>query len=333
MLRAAFRSACAVWPQDRQTKRAWLSRDSAAVYPQARHRCDVYAALTCSTRPGAFCSSRVTSTPQPLSRMARFRPAFGRTFVPGATPGASMVPLAERVMLRTRRSSTRIRSKRRARSVESLPTQSLRASARRACRRANLALTRRRRLLPRWARQSRRWVRRSCASRESVSNRHSSPVDSAAATATPRSAPTTSPVPGADRGVAVAAALSAGELLRFDPDSLDAQVRRTQRRLCRAQRGSHRRRRVKARLARLHARRADARKDWVEKLSTDLARRFDLIRVEDLRVRNMTRSAKGTVDAPGTNVRQKAGLNRAILAKGWGVLVTRLEQKAPGRVT
>src|SRR5450759_74991 len=190
MLRAAFRSACAVWPQDRQTKRAWLSRDSAAVYPQAWHRCDVYAALTCSTRPGAFCPSRVTSTPQPLARMARFRPAFCRTFV----PGASTVPLAERVMLRTRRSSTRIRSKRR----------------------------------------------------------------------------------------------------------------------------------------------ADARKDWVGKLSTDLARRFYLIRVEVLRVRNMTLSAKGTVeapgDAPGTNVRQKAGLNRAILDKGWGVLVTRLEQKAPGRV-
>src|SRR5450759_3838216 len=104
MLRAAFRSACAVWPQDRQTKRAWLSRDSAAVYPQAWHRCDVYAALTFSTRPGAFCSSRVTSTPQPLARMARFSPAFCRTFV----PGASTVPLAERVMLRTRRSSTRI---------------------------------------------------------------------------------------------------------------------------------------------------------------------------------------------------------------------------------
>ena len=132
--------------------------------------------------------------------------------------------------------------------------------------------------------------------------------------------------------MAVAAALSTGELRRFDTDSLDAQVRRTQRRLGRAQRGSHRRRRVKARLARLHARRADARKDWVEKLSTDLARRFDLIRVEDLRVRNMTRSAKGTVDAPGTNVRPKAGLNRAILDQGWGVLVTRLEQKAPGRV-
>src|SRR5450756_870296 len=135
-------------------------------------------------------------------------------------------------------------------------------------------------------------------------------------------APGTGEVVGADRGVAVAAALATGELRRFDPDSLDAQVRRTQRRLCRAQRGSHRRRRVKARLARLHARRADARKDWVGKLSTDLARRFDLIRVEDLRVRNMTRSAKGTVDAPGTNVRQKAGHHPVVLPADAGDLVT-----------
>jgi transposase len=70
----------------------------------------------------------------------------------------------------------------------------------------------------------------------------------------------------------------------------------------------------------------------VEKTSTSLARRFDLIRVEDLKIRNMTRSAKGTVDSPGRYVRQKAGLNRSILAACWGLLVARLEQKAPGRV-
>jgi len=46
----------------------------------------------------------------------------------------------------------------------------------------------------------------------------------------------------------------------------------------------------------------------------------------------MIRSAKGTLDAPGRNVRQKSGLNRSILAAGWGQLVTRLEHKAPGRV-
>ena len=83
---------------------------------------------------------------------------------------------------------------------------------------------------------------------------------------------------------------------------------------------------------RLIAREADARKDWTEKLSTDLARRFDVIRVEDLRVRHMTRSAKGTLAEPGRNVRAKAGLNREILASGWGILIRRLEQKAPGRV-
>jgi transposase len=85
-------------------------------------------------------------------------------------------------------------------------------------------------------------------------------------------------------------------------------------------------------IARLKARETDARKDWVEKVSTDLARRFDVIRVEDLKIRNMTRSAKGTVEAPGRNVRQKSGLNREIMRSAWGLLVSRLEDKAPGRV-
>jgi putative transposase len=89
---------------------------------------------------------------------------------------------------------------------------------------------------------------------------------------------------------------------------------------------------VKAAAARLKARQSDRRKDWVEKTSTDLARRFDVIRVEDLNVTAMTRSAKGTTDTPGRHVRAKAGLNRGILAAGWSLLVTRLEQKAPGRV-
>ena len=57
-----------------------------------------------------------------------------------------------------------------------------------------------------------------------------------------------------------------------------------------------------------------------------------MIRVEDLQIKNMTRSAKGTRENPGRNVRQKAGLNRGILRSGWGLLVRRLEDKAPGRV-
>jgi putative transposase len=110
------------------------------------------------------------------------------------------------------------------------------------------------------------------------------------------------------------------------------QLRRLQRRLARARPGSNRRARVKRALARLRAREADTRKDWAEKASTAIARRFDRIRVEDLRISNMTRSAKGTAEAPGRNVRQKAGLNREIMRSGWGLLVRRLEEKAPGRV-
>jgi transposase len=85
-------------------------------------------------------------------------------------------------------------------------------------------------------------------------------------------------------------------------------------------------------VARLKARQADKRKDWVEKLSTRLAREFDLIRIEDLQVMGMSRSAKGTAENPGRNVRAKAGLNRGILGSGWGILGRRLKDKAPGRV-
>jgi putative transposase len=139
---------------------------------------------------------------------------------------------------------------------------------------------------------------------------------------------------GIDRGVAVSAALSTGELLTAPGLSArrNKRLRRLQRRLARAKRGSNRRAGVKLTVARLRAREADARKDWAEKASTDIARRFDMIRVEDLRIRSMTLSAKGTAGAPGQNVRQKAGLNREILRSGWGLLARRLEDKAPGRV-
>jgi transposase len=146
--------------------------------------------------------------------------------------------------------------------------------------------------------------------------------------------PATGTIVGVDRGVTVSAALSTGEMLhcpRPSP-SLQRRLRQLQRKLARARCGSNRRVAVKSAIAKLRAREADARKDWAEKLSTDLARRFDVIRVEDLRVRDMTRSAKGTLAEPGRNVRAKAGLNREILNSGWGILVRRLEQKAPGRV-
>jgi putative transposase len=150
----------------------------------------------------------------------------------------------------------------------------------------------------------------------------------------PVPAPGNGQVVGIDRGVAVSAALSTGELLACPALTGRERIRlrRLQRKLARAKPGSNRRGRVKHAIARLKARERDRRKDWAEKLSTDLARRFDLIRVEDLKIGNMTRSAKGTRENPGRNVRAKAGLNRGILGSGWGLLVRRLADKAPGRV-
>jgi len=150
----------------------------------------------------------------------------------------------------------------------------------------------------------------------------------------PIPAPDNGQVAGIDRGVTVSAALSTGELLRVPGLTVRerTRLRRLERRLARARRGSNRRGRVRLAIARLRARETDRRKDWAEKTSTSIARRFDVIRVEDLKIRNMIRSAKGTRESPGRNVRAKAGLNRGILRSGWGLLVRRLEEKAPGRV-
>jgi putative transposase len=155
-----------------------------------------------------------------------------------------------------------------------------------------------------------------------------------AAIPAPVPAPGNGQAVGIDRGVAVSAALSTGELLLVP--SLTgrerARLRRLERRLARTKRGSKRRARVRLALARLRARETDRRKDWAEKASTAIARRFDLIRVEALQSPGMIRPAKGTVADPGRNVRAKAGLNRGILRSGWGLLVHRLADKAPGRV-
>ena len=101
----------------------------------------------------------------------------------------------------------------------------------------------------------------------------------------PISGPGDGSVVGVDRGVAVSVALSSGQLLRAP--SLRAgetqRLRRLQHRLARARLGSQRRARTKLAIARLRARETDRRRDWVEKTTTDTARRFDTIRVEDRR--------------------------------------------------
>lgn len=145
----------------------------------------------------------------------------------------------------------------------------------------------------------------------------------------PIQAPGNFEVVGVDRGVAVTLAYSDGTTLHTPVPS---SVRLAAQALSRCKRGSNRRRKAKARLARVHAQNADRRKDFIEKATTHLACTYDLIRIEDLRIRNMIRTARGTLENPGRNVSQKAGLNRSILAGGWGQFAQRLEDKAPGRV-
>jgi putative transposase len=150
----------------------------------------------------------------------------------------------------------------------------------------------------------------------------------------PTPGPADGSVVGVDRGVAVSAALSTGELLHTPGLTPGERIRlrRLQQRLARAERCSDRRQRTKLAIARIKAREANRRRDWVEKTTIDLARRFDTIRVEKLDVRAMTHSARGTVDRPGVRVAQKRGLSRAIGRQAWGALVARLDHKAAGRI-
>lgn len=153
-------------------------------------------------------------------------------------------------------------------------------------------------------------------------------------------APGTGEAVGIDRGIKVSAALSTGDRLRCPSLSAteEARLKHLQVRLSRCLRGSKRRQRVKEAIARLYARARDRRKDWVEKTTTDLARRFDLIRVEDLRVVQLAKRPRPRPDTerPGAYLpnrrRAKSGLNRGIMANAWGALVRRLEHKAAGRV-
>jgi putative transposase len=88
------------------------------------------------------------------------------------------------------------------------------------------------------------------------------------------------------------------------------------------------RRAAALRLARAKEREANARRDHLHKVALDLVRRYDRIALERLEVRSMTRSAKGTVEEPGSGVRQKAGLNRSLLDAGFGMLARLIREKA-----
>jgi putative transposase len=116
---------------------------------------------------------------------------------------------------------------------------------------------------------------------------------------------------GVDRGVVTLAATSDGALIQ--PEFWTAGERKRRRvleqRLARQRRGSDRRRETVRQLGRLRARVARRRQDVLHKLSHRLSTEHGLVAVEKLDVRAMTASARGTIEQPGVNVRQKAALN------------------------
>ena len=135
---------------------------------------------------------------------------------------------------------------------------------------------------------------------------------------------------GVDVGVARFATTSDGEVIanpRFTRTS-EVELAAAQQSLARKRRGSSNRRRAKAKVAEVHRRIRNRRADFHHKTARALVNECDVIALEDLRITNMTRSASGTAEQPGTNVAAKSGLNRSILDAGWGQFTDILAGKA-----
>ncbi|MEU6760300.1 transposase [Streptomyces sp. NPDC046685] len=146
---------------------------------------------------------------------------------------------------------------------------------------------------------------------------------------------------GVDFGVAASAFVSTETTPRVMPPTLTANEKRrlealeqrkarqiTYAKKHNGRKYSRRLRMTIAQIAKLTTRQANRRRDFTHKLTTDLTKNHGLIGIEDLRVKNMTASAKGTAEAPGKNVRAKAGLNRSVLDNTPGERRQQLEYKA-----
>ena len=135
---------------------------------------------------------------------------------------------------------------------------------------------------------------------------------------------------GIDLGITKFAALSNGHM--YDPirsfaNNQDKLIK-TQRKLKAKKKFSENWQKVVKKTARIHTKISNIRKDYLHKLSTEICKNHAIIFVEDLKVANMSKSAKGDLDNPGTNVKAKSGLNRSILDQGWGDFRRQLTYKS-----
>ena len=141
---------------------------------------------------------------------------------------------------------------------------------------------------------------------------------------------TSSSIVGGDLGIARFLTLSNNNY--YEPinifKNLKKKLAKLQKQLAKKEKFSNRWKNLKAKINKLHIHIANTRNDYLHKISSELSKNHAIVILEDLRINNMSRSAKGTVENPGTNVKQKSGLNRAILDQGWGEFVRQLEYKS-----
>jgi putative transposase len=102
---------------------------------------------------------------------------------------------------------------------------------------------------------------------------------------------------------------------------------RYQRRMSRKVKFSNNWKKAKAKVQKIHTGIANARKDFLHKTTTTISQNHALVCIEDLQVRNMSKSSKGNNEQHGKMVKQKSGLNRAILDQGWGEFRRQLDYK------
>ena len=130
-----------------------------------------------------------------------------------------------------------------------------------------------------------------------------------------------------DMGVRSRIALSNGSFADRRHAEND-KVATLQRRIARCRRGSDNQRKLYRQLASLRHRNSVRNRNECHRITTRIVRSHDLIAVEDLRVGDMTRSARGTAERPGRNVAAKPGLNRNVLEQSWGIIVSQLSYKS-----
>ena len=109
--------------------------------------------------------------------------------------------------------------------------------------------------------------------------------------------------------------------------SISNKIVHLQRRIKHKIKGSNNIKKAYLKLVLLHKRKADIRNDFLHQVSTLLVKNHDVIVIEDLKVSNMSKSAKGSIANPGTKVKVKSGLNRSILNEAWHKFFTYLEYK------